>query len=310
MLQGMSAKISGVRRSVRRSNSRRRAPERRRHDRRGCRSALTVSMSRADGKGRAVAVDQDHAFVTACEKFARRAIQHPPEIAIRLHEVVRTRAGEKPRARPRRCPGCRPRSQSQPTVMAASSIVRARSIRKARASAAARSGPSRGMRRVLLSPAFGALQMIPIAAVTILRLPAVRLGNDYGPAASARQQTHELSFGPCSSGIATRSSAAERDCCGGDARVCIRLRRRSRAPAGAARPFRAWPCYHTELDVFSLGGREGGIAGRQAVVRGLMGEELFESGWKLLVCHTSAPTEPADRPRPRPWFSPMATSTE
>jgi hypothetical protein len=32
--------------------------------------------------------------------------------------------------------------------------------------------------------------------------------------------------------------------------------------SGEAKPFRNWPCYHTELDVFRLGSREVGIAGR------------------------------------------------
>jgi hypothetical protein len=32
--------------------------------------------------------------------------------------------------------------------------------------------------------------------------------------------------------------------------------------SGEAKPFRNWPCYHTELDVFRLGSREVGIVGR------------------------------------------------
>src|SRR5437764_9493427 len=32
--------------------------------------------------------------------------------------------------------------------------------------------------------------------------------------------------------------------------------------AGGARPLAGWPCYHTELDIFDLGGREIGIIGR------------------------------------------------
>ena len=59
---------------------------------------------------------------------------------------------------------------------------------------------------------------------------------------------------------------------------------------GAARPFPAWPCYHTELDVFPLGAREAGII-RWAVgapFAVLVAEELFASGCRLLVSLTSA----------------------
>jgi uridine phosphorylase len=60
--------------------------------------------------------------------------------------------------------------------------------------------------------------------------------------------------------------------------------------AGAARPFAGWPCYHTELDVFDLGGRQVGIVGRVvgASFAVLVAEELFASGCQLLVSLTSA----------------------
>ncbi|MET4322521.1 hypothetical protein ABIC02_006300 [Bradyrhizobium sp. RT5a] len=59
---------------------------------------------------------------------------------------------------------------------------------------------------------------------------------------------------------------------------------------GRARPFGGWPCYHTELDVFSLAGREVGIVGRAvgASFAVLVAEELFASGCRLLVSLTSA----------------------
>ncbi len=60
--------------------------------------------------------------------------------------------------------------------------------------------------------------------------------------------------------------------------------------SGAARPFPDWPCYHTELDVFGLGGREVGIVGRVvgASFAVLVAEELVESGCRLIVSLTSA----------------------
>ncbi len=63
------------------------------------------------------------------------------------------------------------------------------------------------------------------------------------------------------------------------------LRRR-----GAARPFGGWPCYHTELDTFDIGGREVGIVGRVvgASFAVLVAEELFASGCQFLINLTSA----------------------
>jgi uridine phosphorylase len=60
--------------------------------------------------------------------------------------------------------------------------------------------------------------------------------------------------------------------------------------AGRARPFAGWPCYHTELDVFELGGHWVGIIGRVvgAPFAVLVAEELFASGCRLLVSLTSA----------------------
>jgi uridine phosphorylase len=79
-----------------------------------------------------------------------------------------------------------------------------------------------------------------------------------------------------------------------DGDLVRRLRR-----SGAARPFRDWPCYHTELDVFTLGGREVGVVGRVvgASFAVLVAEELIESGCKLIVSLTSA--GPAGEP---PYF--------
>ena len=59
---------------------------------------------------------------------------------------------------------------------------------------------------------------------------------------------------------------------------------------GASKPFAPWPCYHTDLDVFELGGRRVGIVGRVvgASFAILVAEELFASGCRLLVSLTSA----------------------
>ena len=59
---------------------------------------------------------------------------------------------------------------------------------------------------------------------------------------------------------------------------------------GASKPFAAWPCYHTDLDTFELGGRRVGIVGRVvgSAFAVLVAEELFASGCDLLVSLTSA----------------------
>jgi hypothetical protein len=59
---------------------------------------------------------------------------------------------------------------------------------------------------------------------------------------------------------------------------------------GRAQPFRGWPCYHTELDEFELGGRKVGIVGYAvgAPFAVLVAEELFASGCKLLLSLTSS----------------------
>jgi uridine phosphorylase len=71
---------------------------------------------------------------------------------------------------------------------------------------------------------------------------------------------------------------------------------------GAAKPFAGWPCYHTELDTFDLGGHRVGIVGRVvgASFAVLVAEELFASGCQLLVSLTSAgQIVPAGQP---PYF--------
>jgi uridine phosphorylase len=57
-----------------------------------------------------------------------------------------------------------------------------------------------------------------------------------------------------------------------------------------SRPFASWPCYHTELDTFTLAGQTVGIVGRVvgASFATLVAEELFASGCRLLVSLTSA----------------------
>src|SRR6202040_307119 len=71
---------------------------------------------------------------------------------------------------------------------------------------------------------------------------------------------------------------------------------------GMAKPFVGWPCYHTELDTFDLGGHRVGIVGRVvgASFAVLVAEELFASGCQLLVSLTSAgQIVPAGQP---PYF--------
>lgn len=59
---------------------------------------------------------------------------------------------------------------------------------------------------------------------------------------------------------------------------------------GRATPSVNWPCYHTELDTFELGGQTVGIIGRVvgASFAVLVAEELFGSGCQLLISLTSA----------------------
>ncbi|MCC6720415.1 MAG: nucleoside phosphorylase [Acetobacteraceae bacterium] len=60
--------------------------------------------------------------------------------------------------------------------------------------------------------------------------------------------------------------------------------------SGAATPFAGWPCYHTDLDTFELGGQRVGIVGRVvgAPFAVLVAEELFASGCAVLISLTSA----------------------
>lgn len=60
--------------------------------------------------------------------------------------------------------------------------------------------------------------------------------------------------------------------------------------SGKAKNFPGWPCYHTELDTFTLAGRQIGIVGRVvgASFAVLVAEELFASGCRLLISLTSA----------------------
>jgi uridine phosphorylase len=65
--------------------------------------------------------------------------------------------------------------------------------------------------------------------------------------------------------------------------------RRLRAK-GRSRRHDGWVCYHTELDVFTLDGREVGVVGCAvgAAFAVLVAEELFASGCRLLLSVTSA----------------------
>jgi uridine phosphorylase len=59
---------------------------------------------------------------------------------------------------------------------------------------------------------------------------------------------------------------------------------------GRSKPFAGWPCYHTNLDTFSLGGQNVGILGCAvgAPFAVLVAEELFASGCRFLISVTSA----------------------
>jgi uridine phosphorylase len=59
---------------------------------------------------------------------------------------------------------------------------------------------------------------------------------------------------------------------------------------GRSTPFAGWPCYHTNLDTFSLAGQNVGIIGCAvgAPFAVLVAEELFASGCRFLISVTSA----------------------
>jgi uridine phosphorylase len=59
---------------------------------------------------------------------------------------------------------------------------------------------------------------------------------------------------------------------------------------GRSHAFNHWPCYHTQLDVFELGGESVGILGCAvgAPFAVLVAEELFASGCRFLLSLTSA----------------------
>jgi uridine phosphorylase len=70
-----------------------------------------------------------------------------------------------------------------------------------------------------------------------------------------------------------------------DGDIVRRLRRE-----GRSKPFESWACYHTELDVFELGGQTVGIVGCAvgAPFAVLIAEQLFASGCRFLLSLTSA----------------------
>jgi uridine phosphorylase len=70
-----------------------------------------------------------------------------------------------------------------------------------------------------------------------------------------------------------------------DGDIVRRLRKERRSKL-----FEGWPCYHTQLDAFELGGRTVGIIGCAvgAPFAVLVAEELFECGCRLLLSLTSA----------------------
>src|SRR4051794_41184832 len=54
---------------------------------------------------------------------------------------------------------------------------------------------------------------------------------------------------------------------------------------GRSKPFAGWPCYHTQLDAFELGGQLVGVVGCVvgAPFAVLIAEELFASGCRVLL---------------------------
>jgi uridine phosphorylase len=77
---------------------------------------------------------------------------------------------------------------------------------------------------------------------------------------------------------------------------------RSLKASGRAQRSHGWPCYHTELNAFSLGARAAGIVGCAvgAPFAVLVAEELFACGCELLISLTSAgQITPAGKP---PYF--------
>ena len=70
-----------------------------------------------------------------------------------------------------------------------------------------------------------------------------------------------------------------------DGDIARRLRQ-----TGQSKPFEHWPCYHTQLDIFTLAGQRlasvGCAVGAPFAV--LIAEELFASGCQLLLSLTSA----------------------
>jgi uridine phosphorylase len=80
-----------------------------------------------------------------------------------------------------------------------------------------------------------------------------------------------------------------------DGDIVRRLRRDGRAQA-----LEGWPCYHTQLDTFMLGGRTVGIVGCAvgAPFAVLVAEELFASGCRLLLSLTSSGQITASGPTP------------
>ena len=75
--------------------------------------------------------------------------------------------------------------------------------------------------------------------------------------------------------------------------------------AAKARPFEGWPCYHTQLDTFTLAGQVVGIVGCAvgAPFAVLVAEELFASGCRVLLSLTSAGQISPLRKPPRPAVS-------
>jgi uridine phosphorylase len=70
-----------------------------------------------------------------------------------------------------------------------------------------------------------------------------------------------------------------------DGDIVRRLRR-----TGNARPFKGWPCYHSELDEITIAGHTTGIVGCAvgAPFAVLIAEQLFASGCRFLLSLTSA----------------------
>ena len=204
--------------------------------------------------------------MAAREQFARRSIQHAPEIRIGLHDVA-----ERGRQKSRQL--------RRGAVRAANGVASAAN-RRGHLIDGPREIDQKGSseRGGALGPQSRDEARLALARLRRLADDPDRGGHHTSP--SSRRQIRQRSW-TCrpSSTTNTRTPfrllSHRRNCAklGGSKGllrwwrpgVHPRPRRRSRARAGAARPFRDWPCYHTTSS--RLAAREVGILGRVVSTR-------------------------------------------